>query len=105
MTDVPTTEPTNLVERACAAAMDAAERELGAGGGRLDYIYLGLSASDVPEGELDACTSAAGTDLPEDIGDRARAIVAFLVTEAASTARAIGLDVRIVPLPGPMGQG
>lgn len=97
-------EPRNLVERAAAAAMDAASDVLGAAGAKADRVYVALSASDVPAGELDAVASFQGEAADGDTAERARELVAFLVSEAASAGKALGLDIRIVPM-GPIGQG
>ena len=99
-------EPRNLVERAAAAAMDAAGKVLEAEGAKVDRVYIALAAGDVPVGELDAVAAFQGEAIDDDAGEleRARELVAFLVSEAASAGKAIGVDIRVLPM-GRMGQG
>ena len=90
--------PRNLVERAADAAMRAAEETLGAAGASLEIVYVALHAKDVPAGELDSVSSAGGAGLPAELDERATDVVAFLAATFVSTGKAVGLDVRIVPL-------
>jgi hypothetical protein len=100
----PTTEPSNLVERAAAAALQAVDAVLEEVGGRAERVYIAIQAGDLPAGELDAVSAAGGYELPEDVDERARDVFAFLISEAASTGKAIGVRVDVVPL-ATRGQG
>lgn len=94
-------DPRNLVERAAAAAMDAVDAVLEPAGASVGTLYVSLHALGMPAGEeLDSVAAAHGADLADDPAERARDVVAFLVTEAVAVGRQIGLDVKVVPLRG-----
>jgi hypothetical protein len=96
----PSEGPRNLVERAAEAAMEAVDAVLGEAGARTGTLFLALRALDVPAGEHDAVSAGHGEMLPEDLAERVRDIVAFLVSQAVSAGRQIGVDVKVVPLRG-----
>lgn len=96
-------EPRNVVEQAADAAISVVEAMLVEAGGTLDRLYVTFSASGLPDGELDAVTASAGLDA--DVDEAARELVAFLVTQAAQAGKALGVDIRVVPMRAPPGQG
>lgn len=91
-------EPRNLIERAADAALRAIEDALEQAGARPARVFVAIQAADVPAGERDAVVAATGAELPADLDERAREVVAFLIGEAAQAGKALGLDIRVVPL-------
>jgi hypothetical protein len=85
--------PKSLIERAANAAMDAAEKTLTDEGYELDKLYVALNANGA-EGERDACAAIRGTD-------DAREILAFLMSEAISVGKRLGVEIQVMPMDRP----
>jgi hypothetical protein len=97
-------EPRNLLERACAAAFEALEETLAEEGATLQFGFISINASGQPGGEPDAATALEGEELPEDLADRARMVLATLVGHAVHVGRQIGVRVQMIPV-GRIGEG
>jgi hypothetical protein len=90
-------EPRNLVEHAADAGMQAIAETLAHADAEIEQVLVVLVAKDVPTGEPDSVTAGHGI---EDATD----LVALLTSHFISAARAVGLDVKLVPVQR-MGEG
>lgn len=94
----PSAEPRNLVEYAIAEAMETVERVLAEEGATLEVASLSVKAEGVPEGQPNAGTAVSGESLSDDLEERAKEGLVFLLASVRQAAHAIGLDVQIVPM-------
>jgi len=94
-----------VVEKAADAAMTVVAAMIADAGGDVEALYIAFSTTGLPEGEQDSVAASSGSFLEGDVEERAKAVVAWLVTEAASAGKALGLDIRIVPMAQVGGQG
>jgi hypothetical protein len=90
--------PRQLVEHAGAAGMRVIEQALADSGAKAEHIFVLIHASGTPAGELD-CT-AAGQGYEDG-----RELLAELLSHAGSMAKAMGLEMHIVPQVHQGGQG
>jgi hypothetical protein len=83
--------PTDTVQRAANAALEAVGTALNDEGAVAVRIFVTLQARDVPAGELDCCTAGEGYD-------DARDLLAELVGAASSVAKQLGLRLDVIPI-------
>ena len=80
--------------------MNAVEIYVASLGGEVETMYVAIHATGFPE-ERDAVAAATGRSLPDEPKMRARAVLAFLLQEASSTAKSIGLEIKLFPMEKP----
>jgi hypothetical protein len=91
--------PRNVVERACDAALRAAELSLENAGAEAVQIFVTLHAKDVPAGELDAASAGHGYEAAGEL-------LAELLGAASALGKALGLRIDVIPnFAGKGGQG
>jgi hypothetical protein len=87
----PSDSSRNLVEHAADAGLQAIEEALAHADAKVERLMIVLVATDVPTGEPDAVTAGQGIDDATDL-------VALLTSHFISAARAVGLDVQLIPV-------
>lgn len=91
-------EPSSRVGEAADSAIKAIENYFHDAGLEIDHLLIILKAVSVPEDELDSVVAGQG------IGDP-RQVVALLGTHFMGAAEQVGLQVQMIPMQRPPGQG
>jgi len=92
------TEPTNLVERAGDAGIQAITEHLAHADAKVEHLIIMLTIDSSPEGEPDTVT--CGTNIED-----ARELVANLGAHFIQAAERVGLSVQLIPMQRPPSQG
>lgn len=91
-------EPESTVERAAAAALEAAEQSLVAAGATAERVFVVVRADSVPAGELDCTIAGHGY---EDAGD----LMAELLVHLREVAAVNGFTLHVMPIGGAVHDG
>jgi hypothetical protein len=98
------TEPTSKIEEAANAGLEAIEAKLNEHGARTDRCFILLAGKGLPEDEANGTTAGVGYHGSTEY-EAAVELLAHVLVFAEEAGKAVGLQIKTIPMKGEPGHG